>query len=87
MANRKDTIGNLFQKTEKQASPAKVEKYPLSVYLTAEEKTQIADIAGQAGESKHAILQLAIKEFLRRWDAGEYQIETEKVTKKTIKPV
>jgi hypothetical protein len=82
---RKDTIGNLFQKTEKQARPAKVEKYPLSVYLTAEEKLELADIAGQLGESKHAVLQFAIKEFLRRWDAGEYEIQTEKITKKTIK--
>ena len=87
---KKDTIGNsLFQRTEPQGKTqaAKVDKNPASVYLTAEEKTQLAEIAKELGKSKHAIMQFAIKEFLRRYDAGEYEITTEKVIKKTIKPV
>ena len=90
---KKDTIGNIFQRTEPQGKTTlekmvtKVDKNPLSVYLTAEEKNQLAMIAKELGNSKHALMQFAIKEFLRRYEAGEYEITTEKVIKKTIKPI
>lgn len=84
----KQTISNnLFSKTTKKEKEPKVKSSPLSVYLTAEEKTELAGIAKDLGESTHAVMQFAMREFLRKYAAGEYEIKTERVTKKTIKPL
>jgi len=84
----KQTISNnLFSKTTKEEKEPKGKSSPLSVYLTTEEKAELAGIAKELGESKHAVMQFAMREFLRRYAAGEYKITTEKVTKKTIKPL
>jgi len=83
---RKTIDNNLFSKTSKEKEP-KAKSSPLSVYLTTEEKEKLAGIAKDLGESTHAIMQFAMREFLRRYDAGEYEIKTEKVTRKTIKPL
>lgn len=86
----KKTIGNIFDKTEKEEPAPKakeIKSSPLSVYLTAEEKIELAGIAEELGETNHSIMQFAVKEFLRRYAAGEYEIKTEKVTRKIIKPL
>jgi len=84
----KQTISNnLFSKTAKEEKETKVKSSPLSVYLTTEEKETLAGIAKDLGESTHAVMQFAMREFLRRYEAGEYEIKTERVTKKTIKPL
>ena len=84
----KQTIGEIFKRTEpavQEEKTAKLTKKPLSVYLTLEEKARLEEIAQEIGQSKHAIMQFSIREFLRRYDAGEYEIQTEKVIKKSLK--
>lgn len=84
---RKSTLGNVFSKTETAGKIKPVEepkKTPLSVYLTMDQKIQIAKIADELGESKHFVMQQAIYYFLKDWNEGAYQIKTEQVTKKTI---
>lgn len=56
-----------------QAGPAKGDKAPspVGVALTREELTRISEIAKELGQSRHAILQYAIRDFIRRYDQGE----------------
>jgi hypothetical protein len=84
---RKTISNNLFSKTTKEEKEPKVKSSPLSVYLTTDEKAELAGIAKDLGESTHAVMQFAMRESLRRYSAGEYEIKTEKVTRKTIKPL
>ena len=71
---------SLFEKTESaqpQESPAKpkdeVKSY--GVGLRESEWLQIEAIAAEMSITKHAVAAYALKDFLKRWDAGE--IETQ----------
>ena len=44
---------------------------PQSVYLTKSELAYIQDIADAYGESRHAVLQYAVKELIRQWKRGK----------------
>ena len=43
---------------------------PMSVYLSAEQKATIERIAKATGQSKHAVLQYAVRKVCREWDDG-----------------
>ena len=43
---------------------------PVSVYLSAEQKTIIETIAKATGQSKHAVLQYAVRKVCREWEQG-----------------
>ncbi len=44
---------------------------PLGVVLTAEQIKQIDGIAAELQTTRHKVMQYALADFLRRWDAGE----------------
>ena len=44
---------------------------PQSVYLNESELKYIQDIADAYGESRHAVLQYAVKELIRQWKRGK----------------
>lgn len=77
MAKKKSTgLDDIFRKTEKPAG----EPNPVGVVLTAEELGQLDSIAREMGVSRHKILQYAVRDLLRRWEAGE-RPRTKTVTK------
>jgi hypothetical protein len=81
---KKPTIGdNPFRKTEQAqpGQPAEKPPTPRGVALEAEEIAELESIAGQMNTSVHKILQYAVRDFLKRWRAGEIQPETETVTR------
>ena len=60
---------------ESKAEPTKARKpqriKPQSVYLNESELLYIQDIANTYGETRHAVMQYAIKELIRQWRAGK----------------
>jgi len=54
---------------------------PVGVALSKEELARLDVIAGELDQSRHAILQYAIKDFLKRYDRGERpKTKTETIT-------
>lgn len=47
--------------------PEKKKLKPQSVYLTQAELAYIQEIADTYGESRHSVLQFAVKELIREW--------------------
>jgi len=82
---KKTTINeNLFSRTTA-AEPEETKNYPISVYLTQEEKTELKSMAKDAGLSRHALLQFAVRDFMKRFKAGEIKAETETVKVTVLK--
>ncbi len=60
-------------------NPAPIEKpkrkkpqiKPQGVYLTETELAYIQDIANTYGESRHGVMQYAVKELIRQWKRGK----------------
>ncbi len=55
---------------------------PLGVVLTAEQITRLDQIAADLQTNRHRVLQYAVGDFIRRYDAGEkpkMRTETKKV--------
>lgn len=55
---------------------------PLGVVLTAEQITRLDQISADLQTNRHRVLQYAVGDFIRRYDAGEKpktRIETKKV--------
>jgi hypothetical protein len=87
MAKKLTVDKGMFESTEpkttdKMIQPEEVKNTPVSVYLTAEEKIKIGDIAKELKQTNHYVMQFAIRDFLKRYEAGEYSTQTE--TKKTL---
>ena len=87
MAKKQPTINtNLFGSTQAaDPQPEETEKkknYPISVYLTHEEREELEGMAASVGLTRHALLQFALKDFIKRFRAGEIKAvqETVKVT-------
>lgn len=57
---------------------------PAGVALNRDELARLSDIAGQLGVSRHALLQYAIRDFIRRYDSGE-RPDIEIITIKRLK--
>ena len=57
---------------EKQLDPIKVS----GVGIRESEWQQLEAIAGEMGISKHALAAYAVRDFLKRWEAGEIQTKT-----------
>ncbi len=45
----------------------KKKNYPVSIYLTEEEKAVIKQLAKENGISRHALLQYAVLDFVKRY--------------------
>ncbi len=70
---------DMFSKTEIEQPQDEILKNPVKAYgvgLRVSEWQQIETIAGEMGMTKHALAAYALKDFLKRWDAGEIQTET-----------
>lgn len=63
----------LFQQTEAQtaAQPKELKRNtPVSVYLSNDMQDKINEICEWSGQSRHAVLQAAIRRMIRDWDNG-----------------
>ena len=88
MASKKrNTIGdNPFRKTEPEQPKQPTKKMtPRGVVLEPEELKDLQQIAGALSISVHQLLQYAVRDFLRRYHAGEIKPETEQVTTTRLK--
>ena len=82
---------SLFKKTEpEEQEPKQVQeeakskkKYPLSVYLNESDRKAIDEIAQWSGQSRHAVLQYAIKRIIKEWHNG---ITPELEVQRKLKP-
>ena len=61
-------------KEEKQADPID----PKGIGLRVSEWEHLENIGDELGMTKHALAMYAIRDFMRRYDAGEIQTETKK---------
>jgi hypothetical protein len=73
---KKDRVNaayNLITKNQedkkKDKNPEKVN--PVGVALSKEELGYLEGIAGELGQSRHAVIQYAIKDFIKRYEQGE----------------
>jgi hypothetical protein len=75
----KESAG-LFKKTEPEqpqdADQPKDEVKSYGVGLRESEWKQYEAIAAELGQTKHKVAAYALRDFLRRWEAGEIQTET-----------
>jgi len=78
MANKKrielskafDDITGGGEKQKKKEGEGKA-KPVIGVALLSAELERLAAIAEELGQSRHAVLQYAVRDFMRRYDAGE----------------
>ena len=53
------------------AAPTKQKKYPpMSVYLSAEQRDIVEQIAKATNQTKHAVLQYAVRKVCNEWQRG-----------------
>ncbi len=75
----KDKVGNLYKTTapeQLQEAAPKDEVRSSGVGLYKSEWARVDAIAAELGQTRHAVAAYALKDFLRRWEAGEIQTET-----------
>ena len=81
MAKRKldpQEAANLFGRTEQKKKTGKVT--PKAIGITDIEYDAIKNIADELGVSPHAVMLYAVRDFMKRWEAGERP----KTTTKTV---
>ena len=68
----------LFKITEPEPKPKpdqeeaeSKKKYPLSVYLNEADRKAVDEIAQWSGQSRHAVLQYAVKRVINDWRKGK----------------
>lgn len=54
-----------------ESEPEKKKLKPQSVYLTKSELAYVQEIADAYGESRHSVMQYAVKELIRDWKRGK----------------
>ena len=69
---------DLYGKTESDQPQAKTtdEVKSSGVGLRESEWAKVDAIAAELGQTRHKVAAYALRDFLRRWDAGEIQTET-----------
>lgn len=87
MANKQPGLDKIFSKTEPKSAAKKADKpNPLGVALEQETINKLTRIAKALGVYRHSVMQYAIKDFIRRYDAGERpEVETKTVEVKKLK--
>jgi hypothetical protein len=78
MAKKKS--GGLDEIFRKPGQPAPDEPNPVGVKLTQAELDLLTAWAVELGISRHILLQYAVRDFMRRWEAGE-RPRTKTITK------
>ena len=76
---KKPELNNIFGKTEPEAQPEakhddKVKA--VGIGLKSSEWQRYEDIANELGMTRHALATYALRDFLKRYDAGEIQTQT-----------
>lgn len=67
-----EQAAGLFHVTDKTKAGGKDDKVtPKAVGVTISEYEKIKAIATELGVKPHAVMLYAVRDFLRRWDAGE----------------
>lgn len=67
-----DDLANYFAKTAPtQAEPKPGKVSPVSVALSREELERLTAMAAEINVSRHALLLYIIRDYMRRWQAGE----------------
>ena len=86
MAKPKPDLSDIFASTtQSQAQPEAKRKrnpdqYPVSIYLTVEEKAEIDAMAKAMGVPRHKVLQQAMRYFMAAWRAGKVKTSKRVVT-------
>jgi hypothetical protein len=85
MVKKQPDMSDIFAKTEPDTEPiAEPEKedpvQPVGIGLRTSEWERMSEIAAELGMKRHALAMWALRDFMKRYDAGE--IET--ATKKTL---
>ena len=76
-----DFITEAKEETSQPKEKASEKVNPVGVALSKEELTRLEAIAGELSQSRHAVIQYAIRDFIRRYDQGERpKTKTETVT-------
>jgi predicted transcriptional regulator len=47
------------------------QRFPIGVYLSRSHKARIDAIADELGVARHSLMQWAVLDFIKRYDAGE----------------
>lgn len=87
MARKTHKLDDIFAKTDSGGQADQVPENdpvkPIGVGLRASEGERLKAIAAELGENRHALLLWIVREFIRRYDAGERPpTETKNVLKK-----
>lgn len=82
----KQNLTNIFARTQSDQaapdSPADDPVKPIGVGLRASEGRRLTEIAGELGVNRHALLLWLVRDFIRRYEAGERpETETRRVLK------
>lgn len=84
---KKDKLKGMFDNVIQEDNKLEPEKdkekkvNPVGVALSKEELTRLETIAGELSQSRHAVIQYAIRDFIKRYDQGERpKTKTETVT-------
>ncbi len=81
---RKDKLNAAYQVlTGGKQEPAGGKNTPVGVVLTPDQKTRLNEIAAELGTNRHKVLQYAIADFIRRYEAGE-KPKTRTVTRREL---
>jgi len=80
MAKKKPDMSDIFAKTEPEGA---AEEQPdpvksIGVGLRESEWVKFETVADELGTNRHSLAKYALRDFLRRYEAGEIQTETRK---------
>lgn len=83
---KKQQINDAFKKIvggEREGEKEEKKNNPLGVVLTPDQKARLNEIAAELGTNRHKLLQYAIADFIRRYEAGE-KPKTRTVTRQEL---
>lgn len=90
MARKPTITDNPLAATERAQPESKrrrnPDQYPVSIYLTVEEKAEIDQMAEAMGVPRHRVLQQALRYFMAAWRAGKVKTSKRTVTDIDIEP-
>ncbi len=82
MAKKQQDLSDIFAKTEPEAQEIKDPVMPVGIGLRVSEWARMGEIAQDLDTTRHALAMWALRDFIRRYDAGEIETRTE--TKQTL---
>ena len=64
----------------KQTETEKPKNYPISIYVTEDERDWLDALANNLGVSRHSLMQYGIRYFIKQYRDGKIEIPTETKT-------